>query len=262
MFTHSNIHKEKGILNLGLIGRKLLHSFSKKYFEEKYGISTYELVELDTIGELPEAVERLDLNGFNVTIPYKCDIIPLLDKIDPSAHEIGAVNTVVRYKKDDNRWGLHGYNTDAQAFRDTLQPHLLPHHRHALILGSGGASRAVAWALGQLGIEYQIVSRSPLSHPATISYDKARELVAGGDYTVIVNTTPVGMYPVCDATPWPWTELIGSQHLCYDLIYNPSPTLFLEQAAGRRAKTIDGLAMLHRQADLALEIWERAHNNN
>lgn len=262
MLTYNNIHKEVAALNLGLVGRKLSHSFSKKYFDEKYGISTYRLIEIDSIGELYRRVEELELNGFNVTIPYKCDIIPLLDKTDPTARGIGAVNTVARRKTGDGRWELCGYNTDAPAFRDTLQPHLSSHHRHALVLGSGGASRAVAWALRQLGIDYRIVSRSPLSHPGTISYDKARELAAGEDYTVIVNTTPVGMHPACDATPWPWPELIGSQHLCYDLIYNPSPTLFLEQAARMGARTIDGLAMLHRQADLALEIWKGVHNNN
>lgn len=237
-------------LNLGLIGRKLSHSFSKRYFEERYGITTYSLIELATIEEVREAVESRHLDGFNVTIPYKCDIIPLLDEIDPVAEEIGAVNTVWRRGRE-----LVGYNTDAPAFLETLRPHLSKHHRNALILGTGGASLAVAWALRQLGIEYRTVSRTPQSHPGSITYDEARELVEGGECTIIINATPVGMYPDVDATPWSWSELLEESHLCYDLVYNPSPSLFLKQAASHGATVVDGLAMLHRQADLALEIW-------
>lgn len=235
-------------LSLGLIGRKLSHSFSKRYFGEKYGISTYSLIELASLAELPEAIESFHLDGFNVTIPYKRDIIPMLDEVDPVAKEIGAVNTVVVR-------GLKGYNTDAPAFLETLRPLLSIHHKRAIILGTGGASLAVSWALEQLGIEYRTVSRSPLAHSNSISYDEARDLVEQEDYNIIINATPVGMYPKNDATPWCWPELLNTRHLCYDLIYNPSPTLFLQQAASNGATVVDGLAMLHCQADLAYKLW-------
>lgn len=242
-------------LNLGLIGRKLSHSFSKRYFGEKYGITTYSLIELATIDDLQETVSRMRLDGFNVTIPYKCDIIPLLDELDPVAQEIGAVNTVVRRKMENGRYKMYGYNTDAPAFLETLKAHLAPHNRRALILGSGGVSRAVAWALRQLDIEYRIVSRTPPTPSKNITYTDAYNLVEKEDFTIIINATPVGMYPDIDATPWSRPELLTPLHLCYDLIYNPSPTLFLQQAASRGATTIDGLTMLHRQADLAYKIW-------
>lgn len=241
-------------LRLGLIGQRLSHSFSKKYFEEEYHIP-YELIEIDNIKDLPDALEEKHLNGFNVTIPYKRDIIPLLDELEPAAREVGAVNTVVRRRMEDGSWSLRGYNTDAPAFLQTLKPFLSPQHNKALILGSGGASHAVAWALRHLGIEYRIVSRAPLPYSNHISYDEARKLVEKEKYTLIVNATPVGMFPNCDASPWPWPELLKPSHICYDLIYNPSPTLFLKQAVSCGASAIDGLAMLHRQADLAYKIW-------
>lgn len=249
-------------LNLGLIGQKLSHSFSKQYFLEKYGIATYSLIELTTLSELHSAISRLHLDGFNVTIPYKREIIPLLNDIDPIAKEIGAVNTVVvkRIHRQDSQSQnkteqirLIGYNTDAPAFLETLQSHIEPHHNKALILGTGGASLAVSWALRQQGIEYRFVSRTP--HGTFISYDTARELLKNDDFSIIINATPVGMYPNCEASPWPFPELLNRHHLCYDLIYNPSPTLFLKEAESRGAKTLNGLAMLHLQADLALKIW-------
>ena len=252
------LNKEKKHLRLGLVGRRLSHSFSKKYFEEEYH-EPYTLIELDDLTELTEVIEDLGLDGFNVTIPFKRDIVPMLDGIDPAAREIGAVNTVVvRKGNDEGKPKMYGYNTDAPAFLDTLRPHLIERHRRALVLGSGGASCAVAWALRQLGIEYRVVSRSAEANPRCISYNEARALVMNGGYTIIINTTPAGMYPQCDESPWQWPELIDSHHLCYDLIYNPSPTLFLQKASKRGAKTVDGLAMLHRQADLAYKIWTSA----
>lgn len=235
-------------INLGLIGQKLSHSFSKRYFEEKYGIATYSLIELASLTDLHGAIERLHLDGFNVTIPYKREIMAMLDEIDPVAREIGAVNTVVVR-------GLKGYNTDAPAFLETLRPLLTNRHRHAVILGTGGAALAVAWALGKLGIEYRTVSRLPIAHPGSISYDEAHDLMAHESYNIIINATPVGMYPNTDATPWRWPELLNASHICYDLVYNPSPTLFLRQAASQGATVIDGLGMLHRQADIAYKIW-------
>lgn len=254
-------------ITLGLVGQSLSHSFSKKYFEEKHLIP-YSLIEISNIEELHEVVNDLGLDGFNVTIPYKRQIIPLLDELNPVAKEIGAVNTVAVRRTSvlpgepkTMSTKMYGYNTDATAFLETLKPLLSPHHQRAIILGSGGASHAVAWALKQLAIEHRVVSRSASLHPEYISYDEAYSLVEKEDYNIIVNTTPVGMYPHCNENPWQRPDLLDSHHLCYDLIYNPSPTLFLRQAIERGAKTFDGLAMLHRQADLALEIFSSLHNN-
>ena len=270
----------------GLVGKSLSHSYSKKYFEEKFaelGIDdSYELIEIDDIGELKGVVSRMGLTGFNVTIPYKCDIIPLLDEIDPVAREIGAVNTVVvkSYTTAGMRSApkLIGYNTDAPAFMETIRDVIsaagMPHLLKALILGSGGASRAAQWAIEKMGIEYRIVSRnaardvrsyhdksaqSPLRAPLElVPYDEAGRLMEKEGYNIIVNATPVGMYPDVDASPWPYPELLDNRHLCYDMIYNPSPTLFLQQAAEQGAATMGGLEMLHRQADLAYKIWSSA----
>lgn len=279
----------------GLVGKSLSHSYSKKYFEEKFaalGIDeSYELIEIDDIGELEGVVSRLGLTGFNVTIPYKCEIMPLLDEIDPVAREIGAVNTVVvnnSYTTAGTRSAprLVGYNTDAPAFMETIRDVIsaagMPHLLKALILGSGGVSRAAQWAMEKMGIEYRIVSRNaartsistPLelgtkdgaaTHKSTlraplelVPYGEVGGLVEKEGYNIIVNATPVGMYPKVDESPWPFPELLDARHLCYDMVYNPSPTLFLRQAAEQGAATMGGLEMLHRQADLAYKIWSSA----
>lgn len=242
--------------NYGLIGRNLAHSFSQRYFEQKFkalGLQgySYSLFEMDSLQGLKELLLQHLIDGFNVTIPFKETIIPLLDSIDPVAAEIGAVNTVEVSRLTNGNLRLHGRNTDAPAFQETLQPLLMPWHTHALILGTGGASKAVAWALQQLGISYHWVSRHPhgenqIGYPA--AYSKA------ASYFLIVNTTPVGMFPHTDKTPWEHPELLTEKHLCYDLIYNPAPTLFLQQAARQGATVRDGLTMLHRQADLAFPL--------
>lgn len=245
-------------IHLGLIGKSLSHSFSKDYFEKRFEVESlqgcsYGLFEMPSLEGLRNQVETFSLDGFNVTIPYKVEILPLLDSIDPVAAQVGAVNTVKVDRTYDGALHLCGYNTDAPAFLDTIRPLLAPHHRQALILGTGGASKAVAWALQQLGIKHLFVSRTPDGKPQTIGYDDPQ--LRDQSNTIIVNTTPVGMYPDCNASPWPYPNLLTPSHLCYDLVYNPSPTLFLKHALGKGAATKDGLGMLHRQADLAWQIW-------
>lgn len=251
-------------MNLGLIGHKLGHSYSKTYFEHKFEAlqlhdATYQLIELDGLNALPEAIERLHLDGFNVTIPYKRALLPLLDSLSPTASAVGAVNCVTVRWRGDGSYSLEGHNTDAPALLATLRPLLQPWHRQALILGSGGAARAAAWALRQQGIGYCYVSRQPFDADLpdgeqVVGYD-ALSAMPLQEFTLLINATPVGMHPSPDATPWPYPHLIGPRHLCYDLIYNPAPTLFLKEAALRGATTKDGLEMLHRQAELSWTLW-------
>lgn len=246
-------------LHFALLGKSLSHSFSKQYFEAKFkslGLEGYDysLLETPNLDNLHTLIISHSLTGFNVTIPYKKEIIPLLDEIDPVAKEIGAVNTV-KVILSSGRPNLKGFNTDAPAFLQTLKPHITPHHRHALVLGTGGAAQAVAWALRKLDIDHTFVSRNPKQHHNSVGYDdivKMRQSDFG--HTIIVNTTPVGMYPIVDASPWPNPDLITADTICYDLIYNPSPTLFLKVASAQGAVTINGLDMLHLQADMAFSI--------
>ncbi len=239
----------------GLIGKTLSHSWSRRWFKEMFereGITDcrYSLYELPSVAGLHEWVAANGISGFNVTIPYKEAVIPQLDEIDSIAESVGAVNCVA---VTDGR--LVGHNTDAPAFLETLQPLLQPYHRAALVLGTGGAAKAVGYALRQLGIEYLLVSRTPQQHPHAVSYDDAAGLAAS--HLLIVNATPVGMYPNVDGIPWPYPHLLGKRHLCYDLIYNPETTRFLREATAAGAHTCGGLAMLERQAQLSWEIWEK-----
>ena len=246
----------------GLIGKQLSHSFSQNYFEEKFASESlsgysYELIELESLNELKQIADEKELDGFNVTIPYKVEMLPLLDDIDDTARKIGAVNCV-KVIREDVEVRLKGYNTDAPAFADTLQNSKFDiRNSKALILGTGGAAQAVAYGLEMLGIEYMYVSRNP-SHSniqdSVIGYDEAYQLT--DEYTIIVNATPVGMFPNSSCSPWTHPELLTNRHICYDLIYNPSPTRFMQEAAMRGATVQDGLPMLHRQAELSWEIWQ------
>lgn len=245
-------------INLGLIGKRLSHSFSKLYFDQKFdrmGIpGHYQLYELSDVNQIVKLIDDNRLDGFNVTIPYKEAIIPLLDDIDSTANEIGAVNTVAVYRTNGDNYRLKGFNTDATAFADTLKRHLQPYHQSALILGTGGAAKAVAWALKKMGIDHCFVSRQPHGDNQ-IDYEEAFQRVSKS--LLIVNCTPVGMFPNVDTSPWAHPELLTPKHLVYDLIYNPYPTLFMRQASLMGAKTANGLAMLHRQADQAFQIWSQ-----
>lgn len=238
----------------GLIGKTLSHSWSQRWFEEMFereGITDchYCLYELPSVAGLREWVETNGISGFNVTIPYKEAVIPQLDEIDSVAEAVGAVNCVAVANGQ-----LIGHNTDAPAFIETLRPLLKPHHRAALVLGTGGAAKAVGYALRQLGIDYLLVSRTPQQHLHSISYDDAASLATS--HLLIINATPVGMYPNVDGTPWPYPHLLGERHLCYDLIYNPETTRFLREAAANGAHMCGGLAMLERQARLSWETWK------
>lgn len=244
----------------GLIGFPLGHSFSAKFFTEKFsreGIDAeYRNFELPDIGDLTELLaEYPEISGLNVTIPYKQQIIPYLTALDSRAREIGAVNTVrLCHDADGNLTALEGFNTDAPAFARTLAPMLPDEALSALVLGSGGASRAVCAALGWLGIDYTLVSRTPAD--GRLTYNDLTPAIISTN-RLIVNTTPLGMSPKTDACPDIPYEALTPAHICYDLIYNPQQTLFLKKAAERGAATRNGLAMLHLQALLAWKIWNR-----
>ena len=237
----------------GLIGKTLSHSWSQRWFEDMFGrqgitYARYSLYEMTDLSHLREWVVDNGINGFNVTIPYKQAVIQYLDSLDDVARTIGAVNCV---EVSGNY--LIGHNTDSPAFLETLQPLLQPHHTAALLLGTGGAAKAVGYALRQLGIDYQLVSRTPSQHPHAISYSDSAHLAAS--HYLIINATPLGMFPHTENTPWPYSHLLTEQHLCYDLVYNPFPTLFLRQASATGAHICGGLDMLERQAQLSWNIW-------
>lgn len=240
----------------GLIGKTLTHSFSKKYFTKKFadaGInSRYELFELPEISEFPELLASFpDLQGLNVTIPYKEAILPYLDELSPAAQEIGAVNTI---KFTDQ--GLTGDNTDAPGFEQSLlESWEGPMPEGALILGTGGASKAVDYVLRQcLGIPTVMkVSRKP-SGKRQCSYEEVRDL-DWNSFRLIVNTTPLGTYPNVHGKPDLPYQLFSSRHLAFDLVYNPVESAFLASARGFGASTENGYNMLVNQAEASWKIW-------
>ncbi|GAB3027047.1 shikimate dehydrogenase [Niabella terrae] len=239
----------------GLIGMPLSQSFSKKYFTEKFaqaGISdtVYELFPLDAITQLPALLEQYPhLEGLNVTIPYKEKVRAYLDSEDAPAAAIGAVNCI---KIEAGR--LKGYNTDAPAFRHSLLPLLQPHHSRALILGTGGAAKAVHWVLQEMGIETAYVSRSPDKGYTYTQLDAG--LMAA--HTLIINCTPLGSFPKTETAPPIPYELLTARHYLYDLVYNPAETLFLKRGAVQGAAVKNGYEMLAGQAELSWEIWNTA----
>jgi shikimate dehydrogenase len=237
----------------GLIGRPLTHSFSKAYFAEKFRREhieecRYENFELQTIAQLQTILNtHTDLQGLNVTIPYKKEVLPFLHEKNEIVDAINACNCI--HIKDGR---LHGYNTDVIGFRKSLQPYLKPHHTKALVLGTGGSSGAVQYALQQLGIAYALVSRQKGGHSLTYNELNADVLA---EHTVIINTTPVGMYPNVDAAPDLPYQFITSRHLLFDLIYNPEQTVFLQRGAAQGATISNGHAMLVLQAEESWDIW-------
>jgi len=241
----------------GLIGFPLEHSFSKGYFSEKFKISgisdcRYDNYPLDDINKLNNLIEEnSDLLGLNVTIPHKQSVIPLLDEIDKEASEIGAVNTIKIYRR--NKVILKGYNTDVYGFEKPLLKVLKKDHKMALILGTGGASKAVAYILKKHSIDYKYVSRKPKNKEILSYGDVSKDIIARID--IIVNTSPLGMYPNPDEKPDIPYDSINENHILYDLIYNPEKTLFLAEGERKHATTINGLPMLHLQAEKAWEIW-------
>jgi shikimate dehydrogenase len=242
------------MMNLyGLIGYPLSHSFSKKYFTEKFlreGIenSVYELFPLEHIEEFPALIQNhSNLKGLNVTIPYKEQVFSYLDELSDAVQEIGACNCI-----SINNGKLKGFNTDVIGFEQSLKPLLRPHHTKAVVLGTGGAAKAVCWVLKKLKIEFKIVSRK--GGNGYLSYDDLNETIIR-DYPLIINTTPLGMQPNINTKPSLPYESITEKHLCYDLVYNPERTSFLKIAAGRGAVIKNGLQMLELQAEAAWRIW-------
>lgn len=242
----------------GIIGYPLGHSFSPGYFNEKFqneGIDAiYEKYELPVITDLQAIIDYTqDLCGFNVTIPYKEKVMSYLDVISPEARAIGAVN-VVKVTNKDGKKHLEGYNSDLIGFTRSIQPLLEAHHKKALVLGTGGASKAVMYGLHKLGIETILVSRYQKNN--TIQYEQIDKEVMK-EYTVIVNCTPCGMAPHFDECPAiPYCH-ITPKHLLFDLIYNPDETLFLKNGREQGAVTKNGLEMLLLQAEGAWEIWNK-----
>ncbi len=245
------------MLQYGLIGYPLSHSFSKKYFARKFekeaiADTTYTLFPLENIADLPDLLQQhQNLIGLNVTIPYKQQVIPFLDRLDPVAERIGAVNTIKINRVLGERVG---YNSDYYGFKQSLEPWLSGRIvKSALVLGTGGASKAIVCALKDLGIAYQYVSRHASSEATT--YEALRAGYTLADFSLIVNTTPLGMSPHVDAAPDLAYEQLRAGQLCYDLVYNPEETLFMKQAAAQGVSVKNGLEMLHRQAEKSWEIW-------
>ena len=237
-----------------LVGRNISYSFSRRYFAEKFAkeqITDCEYINFDIpyIEELPTLIAATPtLAGMNVTIPYKEAVLPLLDLQSEALMAIKACNTIKILPSGK----LKGDNTDYIGFRDSLIPYLQPHHNRALILGTGGASKAVAFALSQLGISFQLVSRE--SSAIAISYHElTKEIIE--NHSLIINTTPLGTFPKTEAFPPIPYQWITSQHLLYDLIYNPEKTTFLDKGATQGATILNGYPMLVLQAEAAWKIW-------
>ena len=241
----------------GLIGKSLEHSFSPVYFKEKFereGIqdSYYQLFPLKTIDEFNQLINDFsELTGVNVTIPYKQSIIPFLDEIDSNAKEIGAVNTI-KFERINSKLILKGFNTDYLGFMDSLKPYLKECHKSALILGTGGSSAAVAYALKIMGINYIKVSRTPVKE--VLSYKELTEEIIR-EYNLIINTTPLGMFPDVETYPIIPYSAISKNHILFDLIYNPIKTVFLKKGEEKGATIINGAEMLISQAEYAWKIW-------
>lgn len=233
--------------HFGIIGKPLGHSFSARFFSEKFEReqidAEYSMYPLETIDAVRPLLDRLD--GMNVTIPYKVQVIPFLDRLDDTARAIGAVNVICRHV---------GYNTDCLGFMDSIRPLLRPTDKQALVLGSGGASKACVYGLQQLGLSVHIVSRQS---ERGISYDRANQLIAQGEVQVIVNATPVGMSPhVEECPPIDYTRLQPDM-LLFDCIYNPEQTLFLHKGKQYGCRTQNGMEMLLGQARAAWKIWNQ-----
>lgn len=237
----------------GLIGYPLSHSFSKRYFSDKFHQEalkdhSYELYPISDISQLPSLLqEHPDLEGINVTIPYKEQVIPFLDELSPVVEEIGACNCIrIRNGR------LTGFNTDVIGFEETLSRKLMPHHRHALVLGTGGAAKAVHYVLKKKSVSFVQIGRTKRGE--ILDYSSVTpELLS--THTLIINTTPLGMYPNLDEAPELPYEVLTPAHYLYDLVYNPSKTLFLQKGEVHGAAIENGADMLVIQADASWDIW-------
>jgi shikimate dehydrogenase len=240
----------------GLIGKNISYSFSESYFQNKFDKehikdTSYQNFDLDSISEFKFLIKNNpEIAGLNVTIPYKEEVIPYLELINKTAKEIGAINTIKITKKRK----LKGYNTDYYGFKKSLEPLLTKQHKKALILGTGGASKAVAYALKKLNIRYSYVSRT--KNEDNFTYKELNEKIIK-DHLVIINCSPVGTYPhVKDCPNLPY-QFITDQHVLFDLIYNPNETLFLKKGKQQGASICNGLRMLELQAEKSWEIWNK-----
>lgn len=241
----------------GLIGFPLTHSFSKRYFTEKFETesidSTYDNFEIDNIAKFPEIIKNNpELIGLNVTIPYKEQVIPFLDDLNGSAKEIGAVNTVKIIRTGSEVY-LKGFNTDTYGFENSLKPLLKPHHKKALILGTGGASKALKYVLDELGIEHISASIEELKENE-INYEDIDEKMIK-ERLLIINATPLGTYPKVETYPNIPYLYVSDKHLLFDLVYNPKITAFLRKGLNMGAATKNGHEMLLLQAKKSYEIW-------
>lgn len=243
----------------GLIGHRLGYSFSRNFFTEKFqreNLTNHEYVnfELDSISEFPRIFEQgKEIGGLNCTIPYKQQIMQYLDEIDPEAAQVGAVNTVkITYK--EGRCFLKGFNTDIYGFENSLKPMLDEKHKKALILGTGGASKAIKHILNKSGIDFVSASIEEQLFEKEIRYHQIDEQLLK-EYLIVIQATPVGTFPNVDQCPDIPYQYISSNHVCFDLVYNPEETMFLKKAKAQGAKTKNGLEMLHLQALKAWEIW-------
>ncbi|MBS7334489.1 MAG: shikimate dehydrogenase [Weeksellaceae bacterium] len=238
----------------GLIGRNISYSFSKGYFADKFKNenivgSAYDVFDLQQIQEVEKVFEIEGLKGFNVTIPYKQEIISYLDNLSPEAKEIGAVNTVLI--QDGKKIG---HNTDCFGFETSLQPLLKSNHTKALVLGYGGAAKAIIYVLNKLGIEFQIVSREKSDN--RITYDDLNEAIIKTHH-LIINCSPIGTFPNITSAPNIPYEFLTADHLLYDLIYNPEVTQFLQNGLDKGATIKNGYEMLIQQAEKSWEIWNK-----
>ena len=230
-------------MRFALIGHPVSHSFSAQYLNSRFKNedidANYDLIDMPDIKQFPNLISTNKYNGFNVTIPHKKAIIPYLDDLSPEAKAIGAVNVI-----EINNNKLIGHNTDIIGFNNTFTPLLKPYHTHAVILGTGGASQAVQYVLNKLNIPFQLITH------AQLDTNTITQLAP-----IIINTTPLGMYPNTDSAPNIDYNQLTDKHLLYDLVYNPIETKFLRLGAQHGATTQNGLAMLHSQADASIKIW-------
>jgi shikimate dehydrogenase len=247
----------------GIIGYPLAHSFSQKYFTEKFeklGLKDhcYTVFPIEHISGFPDILKNNpDLRGLSVTIPHKETVMPFLDELDQSASKVGAVNCVKIVQSTKHKVPrVYGYNTDVYGFRQAIKPFWELKHERALILGTGGASKAVGYVLKELGVNFYFVTRDKTGKSGNnfFTYSELDKNILNA-FKFIINCTPSGMFPNADTCPSLPYEFLTPDHFCFDLVYNPAETLFLRKAREKGALTQNGLTMLHQQAEKAWEIW-------
>ena len=249
----------------GLIGKTLKHSFSKDFFNYKFENekieASYHNFEIDKITSLRSIFSKNDIFGLNVTVPYKEQVLSQLDELDEVARKIGAVNTILPFYKNGKLSSLKGFNTDAFGFQQLIKPYLKAHHTNALVLGSGGSSKAIIYILNLYNIDYNIISRTQKAdNPKCYTWEEINSYMVK-HHPLIINTTPIGMYPnINQEFEFPY-QYISKKHLIIDLIYNPKLTIFLKKSNSQNAQILNGYQMLVHQALKAWNIWNSSINN-